>query len=135
MEIQGHRHDQTRNSKTVADFLHQDSSRSKGRRSNIVAAVVVHDDANGEVNAGRDSTAECEGLRIFSWVCHLRDNGKIGGNATEGKDNRSNGCHSFRERRLAEKLPCRYVGTILRRLRGTILNANRDGKREHYDNC
>ena len=77
MKIQGHRHDQARNSKTVADFLHQNSSRSKGRRSNIVTAVVVHDDANGKVDTGRNATAKCESLGVFARVCHLRDDGKI----------------------------------------------------------
>lgn len=135
MKIQGHGHYQSRNCKTVADFLHQDSGRSKGGRSDVVTAVVVYDDADSKVHAGCNATAECESLGVFARVCHLRDNGKVGWNSAKCEDDRSNGCHSFRECRLAEKLPCRDIGTILRRLRGTILNANRDGKREHYDNC
>ena len=135
MEIQGHGHDQARNSKTVADFLHQNSSRSKGGRSNIVTAVVVHDDADGKVDAGRNATAKRKSLGILARVCHLRDDGKIGWNATKCENNRSDGCHGLRKCRLTEELPCRNIRALLRRFRGAVLNTDGDGKREHYDSC
>jgi hypothetical protein len=124
MKIQGHGHDQSRDRETIADFLHQNTGGSECRRSNVVAAVVVHNNADGKIYTSRNATAQCESLRVFSRVCHLRDDGKVGWYAAESKDDRCNCCHSFRKCRCTEELICRDIRTVLRRLCRAILNAD-----------
>jgi hypothetical protein len=135
MKIQGHGHNKSRDCKTIANFLHQNTSRSECRRSNVVATVVVHDDADGKVDTSRNTTAKCESLRVFSRVCHLRDDGEVGRHAAESEDDRGNCSHSFRKCRLTEEPVRRDVRTVLRRGCRAILNADSNSKREDYIHC
>lgn len=130
VEVKGHRHDQTRNGEAVAHLLHEHVGGPQRRCSDVVAAVDVHDNTDGDVDACGDSTAERERVRVLARVCHFRDDGEVGGHTTEGEDDGSNGCHSLCESWVAKELEVRFVRSRLRSLCRTVLNADCNNESE-----
>lgn len=63
---------QTRQRKTVAHLLHQDTGRAKRRRRNKGAAVVVYNYTDGNVQRGHDKLAQRQSLEVVLVVPHLR---------------------------------------------------------------
>ena len=57
MSDEDDRSKESRERQTVADLLHQHTSGAKRRRGNVGSAVVVHDDADGDVQCCHDELA------------------------------------------------------------------------------
>lgn len=81
-------HNQTRQRKAVADLLHDRTSRAESRRGDVRTAVVVDDNADGEIEASHDRLAEHQGAVIVAWVAHLRGDREERRGAGIGEDNR-----------------------------------------------
>ena len=76
----------TRKCESVADLLHQDTGGSQRRRCDVRSAVVVHDDADGDVDGGHDELAQRQGLEVVLVVLHLGHDVEVSRNTAERKD-------------------------------------------------
>jgi hypothetical protein len=75
----------TRKNQAVADFLHENTSRSESRRSHIRTAEVVDNDSDDDVNHGGGSLADQNGAGVKPGVLHLRCDRKVGWNSCRAK--------------------------------------------------
>jgi hypothetical protein len=76
----------TRKRESVANLLHQDTGRSQRRRRDVRSAVVVHDDADGDVDGGHDELAQRQGLEVVFVVLHLGHDVEVSRNTAERED-------------------------------------------------
>src|SRR5690242_13262161 len=97
---QHNRGEQARQREAVANLLHQDTGGAQRGRRNERAAVVVHDDADGDVQRSHDELAKREGLEVLLVVLHLGDNVEVRGGTSIGKDDTGERCCCFSERRV-----------------------------------
>ena len=85
MNVQDLGDKKTRKNQAVADFLHENTSRSKSRRSHIRTAIVVDNDSDDDVDNGGSSLADQNRAGVESWVLHLGCDGKVGWNSCRAK--------------------------------------------------
>ncbi len=77
---------QTRKREPVAHFLHQDTCGSQRRRRDVRSAVVIHDDADGDVDRGHDELAQRQGLEVVLVVLHLGHDVEVRRDTAERED-------------------------------------------------
>jgi hypothetical protein len=128
MGDQDDRGEQTWKREAVAHLLHQDTCGTQRGRRDVRSAVVVHDNADGDVDRGHDELAERQGLEVVLVVLHLGHDVEVGGNTAESEDDAGQSSRSLGEGRRLEQLKVRLPGAELRRRRGTILDADGDGE-------
>lgn len=124
---------ETRKGDAVADLLHRHTGRTKGGRGNERAAVVVHNDADNEVDEGHHDLGDNEGLGVVARVAHLRGDREKGGGSGKREDNGRDGRHGLRESRLSKQLPVGLVHTRLWCSGRSILHTHGNREREHCD--
>lgn len=71
VDVQDLGHKKTRKNQSIANFLHENTSRSKSRRSHIRAAIVVDNDSDDDVNDGSGSLADQNRAGVKARVLHL----------------------------------------------------------------
>ena len=71
---------------SVANLLHQDTGGSQRRRCDVRSAVVVHNDADGDVDGGHDELAQRQGLEVVLVVLHLGHDVEVSRNTAERED-------------------------------------------------
>lgn len=71
VDVQDLGHKKTRKNQSIANFLHENTSRSKSRRSHIRTAIVVDDDTDDDVNDGSGSLADQNRAGVKARVLHL----------------------------------------------------------------
>ena len=132
MNVQDLSHEKTWKDQAVADFLHENTSRSKSRRSHIRTAVVVDNDSDDDVNNCSGSLADQNRAGVKTRVLHLRCDGEIGWNASVTKNQRCYSRHSLGKSRAPHNFPVRSPGPLRGRIGWTILDTS--GNRES-ENC
>jgi hypothetical protein len=132
VSVEGSRDDQTRKSQTVGDLLDSLSSRSESRRSNIGTAVVVHNNADNDVNDSDDALAKDQSLLVVLGLSHLSSDREEDRSSTVGENESSDGGHSFSEGRGVEELVVGLPDAVLGGEVGAVLNTNGDGD---YKDC
>jgi hypothetical protein len=128
--VQDHGDTQTGKRKTVGNLLHERTGRSESRRGNIRSTVVVNNNADDEVGANGDTTAEGERPDVLLRVPHLRCDGEVCGYTGEGEDEGRDSRHSLGEGRVTEEFPVRGEVSSLGSLSRAILNASGDSHTE-----
>lgn len=98
MAVEQSRGEETRESNTVADFLHQETGRSQSRGREVLTRVVVDDDADGaavrpvcmwkervliQVGRRHDRVTDDQSLGKLLGSCHLGDGAKVHWVATD----------------------------------------------------
>ena len=131
VNVQDLSHEKTWKDQAVADFLHENTSRSKSRRSHIRTAVVVDNDSDDDVNNRGGSLADQNRAGVKPRVLHLRCDGKIGWNASVTKNQRCHSRHSLGKSRVPHNFPVRSPGALRGRIGRTILDTS--GNRESED--
>jgi hypothetical protein len=71
VDVQDLGHEKARKDQAVANFLHENTSRPKGRRSHIRTAVVIDNDTNDDVDNGGGPLADQDGSGVEARVLHL----------------------------------------------------------------
>ena len=132
VNVQDLSHEKTGKDQAVADFLHENTSRSKSRRSHIRTAVVVDNDSDNDVNNRGGSLADQNRACVETRVLHLRCDGKIGWNASVTENQRCHSRHGLGKGRRAHDLPVRGPGTLGRSIGRAILNASGNRESEDY---
>lgn len=133
MDVQNLGHEKTGKNQAVADLLHENTSRSKGRRTHIRAAVVVNNDSDDDINNRGGSLADQNRAGVKSWVLHLRCNGEISWNASVTENQGCHSGHSLRKSRIPHDLPVRGPRTLGRSIGRTILDTSGNCKSEDYE--
>lgn len=77
---------QTRKRKPIAHLLHQDTRRAKRRRRDVRSTIVVHNNANGDIDRSHDGLAQRQGLEVVLVVLHLRYDVEVRRNTAERED-------------------------------------------------
>jgi hypothetical protein len=119
---------ETRQRKSVADLLHQDTCRTEGRRCDVGAAEVVDNNTNSNVDGGHDALAVDKRLGVVAGFAHLRHNVEEGRCTSVCEDDGRNCCESIGGLGAAEKVVIRLPGAGLGSQRGAVLNSNGDGQ-------
>jgi hypothetical protein len=71
VRVDGDRDEQTRQSDTICNLLDHDTGRSQSWVGEVLSAVVVDDDADGEVGGSDDRLASVQGLVVVLRSSHL----------------------------------------------------------------
>lgn len=119
---------QTRQREAVADLLHQGAGRAQRGRGNVRAAVVVHDDTDGDVQRGHDELAQRQGLEVLLVVLHLGHNVEVGGGTGIRKDQAGQRGRSLSKSGRLEELKVGLPRAELGRRRRALLETDRHGK-------
>lgn len=69
-----HRDEQAGKGDSVSDLLDHDTGRAEGRVGEVLSAVVVDDNADGEVGSDDESLAAEQGLVVVPGLSHLANN-------------------------------------------------------------
>lgn len=77
---------QSRKSQSVADLLHQRSSRTKSGRSNVRSTEIVDNNSNGNVHRSHDRLAANHSLCVMTRVAHLRSDVEEGWRSSISKN-------------------------------------------------
>jgi len=132
VSVECSRHNQTRESQTVADLLDGLSSRSESGRSDIGTAVVVDNNADNDVNNSDDALAKDQSLLVVLGLSHLSSDREEDRSSAVGKDKSGDSRHGLSEGRSVEELVVGLPDTILGGKVGAVLNTNGDGNDEDY---
>jgi hypothetical protein len=78
MEVNANSDEKTRKSQTVTDPLHQGTSGTESRRSDIDTAVPVDDGSDGDIDSCYDEVADPDDSKAETLLPHLGDDGEAG---------------------------------------------------------
>lgn len=118
---------------SVGNLLHEGTSGAEGGVGDVLAAVVVDDDADDGVDDVEDAHREAHGLLVGAGVTHLGDNAKVGGGGGEGEDNRVDSAHGGGKGRVVgdpEVLGPGAGGVLLGGKVGALLDTDGDSESE-----
>lgn len=118
--------------KAVADLLQQDAGGAQGRRGDIGATVIVHNNTDRDISDCDDGLADNQRFCVLPWVAHLGDDGEEGWRACISKDKRRAGRDRFGEGWIVCDFVVRHEGAILRCSSRAILDTNRDSDSEYW---
>lgn len=118
---------ETWNSNSVADLLHQRAGRSQRRRSDVGATVSVDHNADSQVDGRNSCLANQHRTDVQPRVSHLGRDGEEGRGARESEDDRCDSRHNFCEGGRAYDFVVGNEGSFLWRFGWTVLDANGDG--------
>jgi hypothetical protein len=76
MKVNANGDKKTRKSQTVTDPLHQGTSGTESRRSDIDTAVPVDDGSNGDIDSCYDEVADPDDSEAETLLPHLGDDGE-----------------------------------------------------------
>lgn len=96
--------EEARQREAVAHFLHEHARGAQRGRGHVRTAVVVDDDADGDVQGCHDELAEGQGFEVLLVVFHLRDDVEVRGCAGVSKDQRGQSRGGLSKRRRLEEL-------------------------------
>lgn len=89
---------------TVADTLHEETGASESGRGDVLAAEVVDDRANDEVDGGEEGEGAGHGAGVLLGVAHLTENAKVHGRSRGREEDDVDGAHGLREGGAADDL-------------------------------
>lgn len=120
---------------TVGDLLHGRASRAKSGVGDVLAAVVVDNDADDGVDDVEQAHGDAHGLLVGAGVTHLGNDTEVGGGSSEREDDRVDGAHSGSEGGVVGDLevlvPGAGVGGLDRGEVGALLDTDGDSEREN----
>lgn len=132
VSYEGWRDQQPSKTKTIRDLLNQGSSRAKGRRRDIRAAEVVHDDPHSHINRSHHALAEEQGTGVVSRIPHFCSDREEGTSSSVGKDNWRYGRDGLCKGRVVDYFEVRHEYAVGGRCGRAVLEANSDS---HGEDC
>jgi len=121
-------YEQTWNSKTITNFLHQDTSRSEGRTGDVLTSVVVDDGSDNEVDHRDGTLADQDTFGVILDVPHFSDDVEETWCSGISKDDDVESVDGIDETGVGGSLDDNFERTSLRCGTGSIGDTTGDGQ-------
>ena len=128
MRVDDAPYEQTWDSKTITNLLHQDTSGSKGGTSNVLTSVVVDDGSDDEVDHSNSRLTNQDTFSVIFYVPHFSDDVEETWCSSVSEDDDVESVDGIDETGVGGSLDGNFERTSLRCGAGSIGNTAGDGQ-------